>query len=263
MPNSATSQTEMDQPTQDRFDYALRLGDSALILGQRLGEWVGHAPALELEMAVGNLSLDLIGEAQYFLTYAGELEGAGRDADALAFFCDVLDFKNLLLVEQPNGDWAFTVARHFFVSVYRRHLFDRLQHSADPRIGEVASKIIHEVAYHLRFSRDWMLRLGDGTEESHARLQGAVDRLWRFTGEMLETDALEQRLAEDGVAVDSSALTEAWHRDVDAVLEEAKLAKPEVKQMILGGHTGQHTEHLGHILAEMQFMQRAYPGLEW
>jgi len=257
------SEATLDQSTEDRFEYAARLGDTALILGQRLGEWVGHAPALELEMALGNLSLDLIGEAQHFLTYAGELEGQGRDADAFAYFRDVLDFKNLLLVEQPNGDWAFTIARHFFVSVYRKHLFDRLQHSSDPRIAEVASKVIHEVGYHLRFSRDWMLRLGDGTEESHDRLQGAVDRLWRFTGEMLDSDPVEQRLAAEGIAIDSAELVEAWHRDVETVLEQAKLTKPEVKQMILGGHDGQHTEHLGHILAEMQFMQRAYPGLEW
>lgn len=258
-----TDAATLDQATQDRVDYALRLGDNALILGQRLGEWVGHAPALELEMAVGNLALDLIGEAQYFLGYAGELEGAGRDADNLAFLRDVLDFKNLLIVEQPNGDWAFTIARHFLVSLYRKHLFARLQSSAEPRIAEVAEKVTNEVAYHLRFSRDWMLRLGDGTEESHGRLQGAVDRLWRFTGEMLASDALEQRLAGEGVAVDSAELAEVWYREVDEVFAAAKLEKPEVKQMITGGRIGRHSEHLGHILAEMQFMQRAYPGLQW
>lgn len=258
-----TEATTLDQSIADRVDYALRLGDSALILGQRLGEWIGHAPALELEMAMGNLSLDLIGEAQYFLTYAGELEGKGRNADDLAFLRDVLDFKNLLIVEQPNGDWAVTIARHFLASLYRKHLFERLQHSSEPRIAEVAEKVTNEVSYHLRFSRDWMLRLGDGTEESHARLQAAVDRLWRFTGEMLESDALEQRLAGEGVAVDSTELAEVWHRDVDAVFEQARLRKPEVKQMITGGRTGRHSEHLGHILAEMQFMQRAYPGLQW
>lgn len=258
-----TEAATRDQSTRDRIEYALRLGDTALILGQRLGEWVGHAPALELEMAVGNLSLDLVGEAQYFLTYAGELEGAGRDADKLAYLRDVLDFKNLLIVEQPNGDWAFTIARHFLVSLYRKHLFERLRSATEPRIAEVAEKVTNEVAYHLRFSRDWMLRLGDGTEESHARLQAAVNRLWRFTGEMLESDDLEQRLAGEGVAVDGADLAEVWHREVDDVFAAAKLEKPEVKRMITGGRIGRHSEHLGHILAEMQFMQRAYPGLEW
>lgn len=249
---------------QDRFDYLLHLGDNALVLGQRMGEWVGHAPALELEMAVSNLALDLIGEAQLWLDLAGRIEGEGRDADRLANFRDALDFRNLLIVEQPNGDWAFTVARHFLFSLQHLTMVDRLTASADEEIADIARKVRPEIAYHMKFARSWVERLGDGTEESHIRLQRAIDRLWRFTGEMFAPDAIEERLIEEAIAPDPRALEADWRAEVARVFEHAGgLTIPEVKRMTLGGREGHHSEHLGHLLCELQFLQRAYPGLEW
>ncbi len=249
---------------QDRFDYLLHLGDNALVLGQRMGEWVGHAPALELEMAVSNLALDLLGEAQLWLDLAGRIEGRGRDADRLANFRDALDFRNLLIVEQPNGDWAFTIARHFLFSLQHLAVVERLTASRDEEIADIARKVRPEIAYHVRFARSWIERLGDGTEESHARLQRAIDRLWRFSGEMFAPDAVEQRLAEEGIAPDGAALEADWRAQVEDALARAGGVKiPEVKRMTMGGREGHHSEHLGHLLCELQFLQRAYPGLEW
>ncbi len=249
---------------RDRFDYLLHLGDNALVLGQRMSEWVGHSPALELEMAVSNLALDLIGEAQLWLDLAGRVEGEGRDADRLAGFRDALDFRNLLIVEQPNGDWAFTTARHFLFSLQHLAVIERLTASPDEEIADIARKVRPEIAYHVKFARSWMLRLGDGTEESHARLQRAVDRLWRFTGEMFTPDAVETHLAEEGVAPDVRTLEADWRAEVEEVFAQAGGLKiPEVRRMTLGGREGHHSEHLGHLLCELQFLQRAYPGLEW
>ncbi|MFQ5348158.1 MAG: 1,2-phenylacetyl-CoA epoxidase subunit PaaC [Rhodothalassiaceae bacterium] len=245
------------------LDYALRLGDSALILGQRLCEWVGHAPALELEMAVSNLALDLIGEAQLFLEHAAALKGNGSRADGLAFGRDVLDFRNLLIVEQPNGDWAMTIARHFLFSVFHRLQAAALAEGGEESLAGIATKTGPEIAYHERFSRDWMLRLGDGTEESHDRLQAAVDRLWKFTGEMFEVDALEELLIAEGRAIDARMLEAPWREAVTSVFAEAGLSVPSVSRMTSGGRRGHHSEHLGHILSELQFLQRTYPGLEW
>ncbi len=248
----------------DHAEYIRRLGDTPLILGQRLGEWIGHAPMLELEMAIANLGLDLLGQGKLFLDYAGEVEGAGRDADALAFKRDVLDYRNLLLVEQPNGDWAFTIARHFLFAAWQKLHLEQLGRSRDSRLAEIAEKAQTEMGYHLRFSREWVLRLGDGTEESHGKLQDAVDRLWRFTGEMFELDPLEEALVAEGIAVDLPALEAPWRAQVDAVFAEAgRIAVPELSRMTVGARKGHHTEHLGHILAELQYMQRAYPGLQW
>ena len=246
-----------------QYDYALRLGDTALVLGQRLSEWVGHAPALELEMAVSNLALDQIGEAQLLLEYAAAHKGDGSSADSLAFGRDVLDFRNLLLVEQPNGDWAMTIARHYLYSVFHRLHFAALAACADERLAGIAAKTAPEIAYHLRFARDWMLRLGDGTEESHARLQAAVDRQWKFTGEMFEADAVEEALVAEDLAVDARRLAAPWRAEVEALFREAGLAIPAVSRMTTGGRRGHHSEHLGHLLAELQFLQRTYPGLEW
>lgn len=257
------SELTQDVTAADLATYALRLGDDALILGQRLGEWVGHAPALELEMAIANMGLDLIGEGKLYLTLAGEMEGQGRDADALAFTRDVLDFTNLLIVERPNGDWADSIVRHYLFSVAHRLRHERLADSAEPRLAEIAQKTLPEIAYHIRFSRDWMLRLGGGTDESHARLQAAVNRIWRFTGEMVQSDALEDRLAAAGVAPCGADFAADWRAEVTAVCDQAGVTIPEVKQMLAGGRDGRHSEHLGHLLAELQFMQRAYPGLEW
>lgn len=243
--------------------FALRLGDNALVLGQRLGERVGHAPALELEMAVANLALDRIGEAQLWLDLAGEVEGRGRTSDDLAYGRDVMDFRNLLLVEQPDHDWAWTIARHLFHSLFQKAHFAALEGSADPRVAEIAAKTGPEIAYHLRFARDWLLRLGDGTAESHARMQAAVDALWKFTGEMFVTDAVDHGLIAQGIAVDTAALEAGWREELGRVFADATLEMPGPVRMWSGGRDGEHGEHLGHLLAELQALQRTYPGLAW
>jgi ring-1,2-phenylacetyl-CoA epoxidase subunit PaaC len=247
----------------DLAAYAMRLGDDALILGQRLGEWCGHAPSLEIDLALANFGLDLIGQAQLFLAYAGELEGQGRDADGLAFRRDVLDFANCLLVEQPNGDFAQTIARQFLFSAWQELLFEALASSADERLAAVAKKAVKEVAYHARFSGEWVVRLGDGTEESRSRMIRGLDWMWRFVDELFEMDEVDGRLLEAGVAVDKSALRPAWDARVDAVLAEASLDRPAPRRATVGGRTGRHSEHLGHLLSEMQFLQRAYPDQVW
>ena len=260
---TATAETATRPETADLVALALRLGDDTLVLGQRYSEWVGHAPALELEMAVSNLALDLIGEAQLWLDCAGRLEGKGRDADKLAYLRDVLDFTNLLLVEQPNHDWAYTVLRHYLYSVYHRLLVEGLVRAPEPAFAEIASKVLPEVRYHVKFAHSWVLRLGDGTEESHRRLQAALDRLWRFTGEMFVDDELAARLEAAGFPPLASGLKPAWDEEVGATLKEAGVTPPQPRQMITGGRIGHHGEHLGHLLAELQFLQRAYPGCEW
>ncbi len=244
-------------------EYALRLGDNSLILGQRLGEWTGHSAAVEIDLALTNLALDLIGQAQHFLALAGEMEGRGRDADALAFTRDAHDFRNLWLVEQANGDFARTIARQFLFSTWQKLELAALTGSADETLAAIAEKAVKEVSYHQSYAHDWMLRLGDGTEESHARLQRALDDLWGYTGEMFASDAVDDLLVAEGIAVDPEVLEGAWAAEVDAVLAQANLVKPEVGRMTTGGHKGHHSEHLGHLLAEMQFLQRAYPGLAW
>ena len=260
---TAAAEKLVKPETADLAALAMRLGDDALVLGQRYSEWVGHAPALELEMAVSNLALDLIGEAQLWLDLAGRIEGRGRDADKLAYLRDVLDFTNLLLVEQPNHDWAYTVLRHYLYSVYHRLLVEGLARAPEPAFAEIAAKVLPEVRYHVKFAHSWVLRLGDGTEESHRRLQAALDRLWRFTGEMFVDDELTTRLEAAGFAPLASGLKAAWEEEVGATLKEAGVTPPQPKQMITGGRIGHHGEHLGHLLAELQFLQRAYPGLEW
>lgn len=249
-------------------EYALRLGDNSLILGQRLGEWTGHSAAVEIDMALTNIALDLIGQAQHFLGHAGELEGKGRDADALAFTRDAHEFRNLWLVEQDNGDFARTIARQFLFSTWQKLLLTELATSADETLASIAEKAVKEVSYHQSFAHDWMLRLGDGTEESHDRLQRALYDLWGFTGEMFGTDTIDDLLVAEGIGVDPALLEGAWAAEVDAVLARAGLTKPEdccpgTGRMVTGGHRGHHSEHLGHLLSDMQFLQRAYPGLEW
>jgi ring-1,2-phenylacetyl-CoA epoxidase subunit PaaC len=247
----------------DLAAYATRLGDDALILGQRLGEWCGHAPSLEIDLALANFGLDLIGQAQHFLGYAGELEGAGRDADKLAFHRDVMDFTNCLLVEQPNGDFAQTIARQFLFSAWQEEMFGALASSADETLAAVAKKAVKEVAYHARFSGEWIVRLGDGTEESRARMIAGLDWMWRFADELFEMDEIDQRLLATGVAVDKPALRQAWGARVDAILAEATLDRPAPRRATVGGRIGRHSEHLGHLLSEMQFLQRAYPDQVW
>jgi ring-1,2-phenylacetyl-CoA epoxidase subunit PaaC len=249
------------------FEYLLRLGDNALVLAQRLTEWCGKAPAIEEDIALANTGLDLLGQARLWLSLAGEVEVAGRDEDALAFRRDALDFRNVLLVEQPNGDYADTMVRQFLFDAWHHPLLAALTRSSDPRIADIAAKAVKEATYHLHRSRDLVVRLGDGTEESRRRMQRAVDALWMYTGELFHADALEQPLAAAGVAADVSALEAPWQAHVAAVFAEATLAMPQGVYMQgvrrPGGKAGVHTEHLGHLLAEMQFLPRAYPNSQW
>lgn len=243
--------------------YALHLGDTSLILAQRLGEWVGHAPALEEDLALGNIALDLLGQARYLLTYAGQIEGRGRSEDDLAYLRDPQDFFNLNLVEQPNGDFGQTIVRQFLVDAWQLELFERLQRSTETKFAELAAKAIKETRYHFRFSSGWMVRLGDGTEESHRRVQSALDALWRFTHEMFVPGAVEQEAVSLGIAPDPASLQSAWSARVDTVLKEATLTKPADVAYTWHGKRGQHGEHLSRLLAEMQSMQRTYPGAQW
>lgn len=242
------------------IDFLLRLGDNALVLGQRHAQLCGKAPALEEELALMNVGLDLFGQARNWLTYAAELEGEGHDADHLAFRRDAQDFHNLLIVEQPNGDFADIMGRQFLFDAWHVHLLDGLSQSSDHRIAEVAAKSLKEATYHLRRSSEWVIRLGDGTEESHARMQRALDNLWQFTGELLQCDEIDQAMLEAGIAPDPETLSKRWKATVEEVLEEATLERPSYDAwMYTGGKNGHHTEHLGFLLAEMQYLPRAYP----
>src|SRR5213080_1867613 len=243
--------------TTDRtlFDYLLRLADSDLILAQRLGEWLGHGPVLEEDIAFANVGLDLLGQARMWFAYASEVEtrmnGRGRTEDELALLRDGGDFRNLLLVEQPNGNYADTIARQFYFDVWHELLLTRLERSADARIAEIAAKALKEVTYHVERSTDWIIRLGDGTDLSRARMQAAIDALWPYTGEMFTADDTDRALME-GVACDPESLLGPWRERVGAVLSEATLTLPSAEWMQRGGKQGVHTEHLGHVLAEMQ-----------
>lgn len=257
-----------DAPSEDTHpnllaDYAMRLGDDSLVLGQRLTEWCGHAPAVEVDLSLANIGLDLIGQATLFLGLAGEIEGKGRDADRLAFHRDVLAFRNCLLVEQPNGDFARTMARQWLFSSFQVGLFDALSRSADARFAEIAAKAVKEVRYHVELSADWVIRLGDGTDESRARMIDGLDWHWRFVGEMFQMDPLEEELAARGVAVDRAMLRPSFDAAIEAVLAEATLPAPVYPRAVVGGRKGHHTEHLGHLLAHMQYLPRAYPQAVW
>ena len=253
------------------FDYLLRLGDSPLVLAQRLSAWVGKGPVLEEDMATTNVALDLLGQARLWLGYAGEVEARfvarPRDEDALAFLRDVPQFRNLLLVEQPNGDFADTIVRQFLFDAWHLLLLQGLTRSSDERVADIAAKAAKEVTYHAERSGDWVIRLGDGTDLSHERAQGALDALWMYSGEMFMTDAVDAAMQEQGIAPDAAALAEPWRAHVEAVLGDATLAVPTGTFMQgghgRGGRQGIHTEHLGHLLPEMQFLQRAYPGAQW
>lgn len=242
--------------------YALRLGDNGLVLSQRLGAWCGHAPELEIDLALANIGLDLLGQARNFLTYAAEREGEG-DEDTLAFGRDERQFRNLLLVEQPNGSFADTIARQYLMDAWNVALYERLTDSRDGQIAAIAAKAIKEARYHLRFSRGWLVRLGDGTQASSQKMQQAVDDLWRFTTELFEADDVELALIDSGVAVDPRALRQPWESEVFAGLKEAALRVPDEAAYRTGGKQGLHTEHLGPMLAEMQYLQRFYPGQQW
>jgi ring-1,2-phenylacetyl-CoA epoxidase subunit PaaC len=245
------------------FEYLLRLGDNSLILSHRLAEWCAHGPELEAEIALLNVGLDLIGQTRLLLSYAGDVEGKGRDEDALAYLRDASEFRNLLLTEHPNGDFAMTVVRQFLYDAFHLEFYTQLQQSSDERLAAIAAKTVKEVTYHFRYSSGWMVRLGDGTEESQRRMQAALDELWRYAGEMFESDDIDQAVVAAGVGVDRAALKPLWDKRVDAVLAEATLSRPADAGIAVGGITGRHSENLGHILADMQFLQRAYPGATW
>ena len=244
-------------------EYLLRLGDTSLVLGQRLGEWIGHSPALEEDLGLANLALDLMGQARLLLTYAGEVEGQGRDEDALAFFRDAPQFKNLTLAEQPNGDFAQTIMRQFLLDAWQIELYEALVASTDSRLAAIAAKAVKESRYHYRFSSGWVVRLGDGTEESHRRMQSALDALWRFTDEIFASDEIDDQMAAAGIAPKLALLQPRWSARVDEVLREATLQRPQSARYPWHGKRGVHSEHLGHMLTEMQHLQRTYPGAQW
>ena len=246
------------------FEFLLRLGDNALILGHRLSEWCGHAPALEEDIALANTALDLMGQTQFWLGLAAEVEGKGRSADDLAFLRDVWDFRNLLLVEVPNEDFGRTIMRQFLFDAYHSILMTHLTQSKNKRVAEIAEKAIKEVAYHVERSADTVVRLGDGTAESHAFMQNALTYLWPYVGEMFTSDAVDAAMAKTGVAPDPTTMRAEFDGLVTRVMAEATLQIPDDPFCHKGGRTGaQHSEHLGHLLAQMQWMQRAYPDSRW
>jgi ring-1,2-phenylacetyl-CoA epoxidase subunit PaaC len=243
--------------------YVLRRADDALILGHRLSEWCGHAPAMEEDMALANMGLDLLGQARELYSYAAEVEGNDNDEDKFAYLRDVRQYRNLLLLEQPNGDFARTMVRQFFYAAFADLYWRTMMKSSDATLAAIAAKSEKESAYHLRHSSEWMVRLGDGTEESHRRAQTAVDDLWAYTGEMFQADDSERALMERGVAVDPATLHPQWLATVSNVVTEATLELPKSGWMQQGGRRGKHTEHLGHLLSELQSMQRTFPGATW
>lgn len=239
-------------------NYTLHLADSTLILAQRNAAWCGHGPILEQDIAITNISLDLLGQSRNFYQYAATLIGNDATEDSLAYLRTEREFKNHLLVEQPNGDWGQTILCQFFFSTYQHLLYEKLQHSNDEQIAAIAAKALKEVAYHLRWSSEWVIRLGDGTDESHQRMLKAIDELWRYTGELFIAADYET-----ASGFDVAVLKDNWLKKVTAVFEEATLPLPEKVFMQTGGKTGVHTEHLGYILTELQYLQRTYPGAEW
>ena len=243
--------------------YALRRADDALILGHRLSDWCGHAPALEEDMALANMGLDLLGQARELYSYAAKVEGNGNDEDKFAYLRDVRQYRNLLLLEQPNGDFAHTMARQFFYAAFADLYWRAMMKSTDATLAAIAAKSEKESAYHIRHSSEWIIRLGDGTAESHARAQTAVDDLWAYTGEMFAVDDSDRGLIDGGIAVDPATLLPQWRDTVLSVLGEATLTLPTSEWMQQGGRNGRHSEHLGHLLSELQSMQRTFPGATW
>ncbi len=242
--------------------YSLRLGDSCLVLSQRLCAWCGHAPELEIDLALANIGLDLLGQGRNFLTYAAELQGEGSE-DTLAYQRDEREYSNLLLAEQPNGEFSDTLVRQYLMDAWHVTLFSHLVESRDATLAAIAAKAIKEARYHLRFSRGWLVRLGNGTDLSHQKMQQALDNLWRFTAELFDADELDISLVREGIAVDPRSLRAAWQQEVDAALREASLQMPQETPYRTGGRNGRHTEHLGPLLAEMQYLARSFPGLSW
>ena len=283
---SPKSKFQIPNSTKALLDYTLRLADDALIISQRLGEWCGHGPILEQDIALTNTALDHLGRARSLFQYAAEqfnqlpadvkagyfssvslqnlvAAGANIDEDDLAYLRDAWDFRNVLLVEQPINDWAYTVARSFFYDTFNYFFFSALSGCKNETLAAIAEKSLKEVTYHLRWSKEWIIRLGDGTDESHTRLQNAVNELWMYTGELFEPNETEKILIQDGIGADLSNLKELWLNCVGDIFKEAMLTKPDMGWMQQGGKDGRHSEYLGHMLTELQFVQRAYPGMEW
>jgi ring-1,2-phenylacetyl-CoA epoxidase subunit PaaC len=244
-------------------EYLLRLGDDRLILGHRMSEWTGHGPILEEDIATANIALDLIGQAAQILKLAGEVEGAGRTEDTLAYFRDGVKFRNCLLVELPRGDFGDTMVRQFLFDAYSVLLWEALAACSHAGLAAIAAKALKEDKYHLRHSSEWVVRLGDGTDESHRRVQASLDRLWKYTGELFLTDEVDAAVAKDGIAVDHAGLRSRWDAVVADVLSRATLTRPADGAVQKGGRRGRHTEHLGHLLATMQSVARAHPGATW
>jgi ring-1,2-phenylacetyl-CoA epoxidase subunit PaaC len=267
LPSDSTGTGAFDAPALEEgpalFEYLLRLGDDSLILGQRLGEWCGHAPSVEVDLSLANFALDLIGQATHFLNRAGEVEGKGRDGDALAFRRDVLDYRNCWLVEQPNGDFARTMARQFLFSTWQKLHFAHLLASKEPLVAAIAEKALKEVTYHQELAGEWVIRLGDGTEESRRRMEDGLAWNWRFVPELFEMDDLACFMAQRGIGADLSAFRADYDAQIVATLAEATLQAPPDQRPILGGRRGHHSEHLGHLLAVMQFLPRTYPDAIW
>jgi ring-1,2-phenylacetyl-CoA epoxidase subunit PaaC len=243
--------------------YVLRLADLSLVLGQRLGEWIGHAPAIEEDLGLANTALDLIGQARLLLAYAGEIEGRGRSEDDLAFLRDQGEFLNPVLAEQPNGDFGQTIVRQVLIDAFQLELYERLMTSADARLAAIAAKSVKETRYHFRYSAGWLVRLGDGTEESRARVQSALEKFWPLTVELFAADDLDRAMADAGVAPRLDEVRAAWILRIEELLAEATLTLPSDRTYSWFGKRGQHSEHLGYMLADMQHLQRAHPGARW
>jgi len=243
--------------------YLLQLADNALILGHRLSEWCGHGPILEQDMAMTNIALDLVGQARSLYQYAAEVEGKGKTEDDLAYLRMETEYRNVLLVEQPNEDFAYTVVRQFLYDIYSFHFYTQLKNSKDQQLAAIAEKSLKEVTYHVRWSSEWMIRLGDGTDLSHQKIQKAVNDLWHYSGELLQMSKAEEALLSEGIAVDLSTLKNDCEKKIESVLAEANLEKPENVFMQSGGKEGRHSEHFGFIISELQYLQRAYPGQKW
>lgn len=251
----------MQQPAL--FEYVLRMADDSLILGQRLGEWCGHGPILEEDIAMTNISLDLIGQAISLYDLAAELEGEGKTHDDLAFLRFENQYKNVLMVEQPNGDFAMTMLRQFFFDAFRKPLYEALCKSPITQLAAIAEKSLKETRYHLKHSSEWVIRMGDGTEESHQRAQAAIDHLWRYSAELFYEDGIDAQLQENHQVPSLKEIQVNWMETVNAVFSEATLALPTHNWKFEGGRQGRHTEHMGYLLAELQYMQRAYPNMQW
>ncbi|MFA5575043.1 MAG: 1,2-phenylacetyl-CoA epoxidase subunit PaaC [Brumimicrobium sp.] len=245
------------------FEFLIRKADDSLILGHRLSEWCGHGPILEEDIALTNIALDLIGQATELYRYAAKVEGKGRTDDDLAFLRIERDYKNVLLVEQPNGDFGKTIVRQFFFDQFENIFYEGLTKSTDETIKAIAEKTILEIRYHVKHSAEWIIRLGDGTEESHNRVQNSINELYRFVDELFYQDEVDEILIKEGIIPDSSKMKAEFDKNVQNILSEATLSIPEGVWQYTGGRTGTHTEHLGYLLTELQYMQRAYPGLEW